>query len=324
MQLTLIRKWGERANYFILAGDDDQTIFSFTGASPDAILDPDIPEDHKIILKQSHRVPRAVHQLANDLIHRVTRRQEKVYLPRPEDGAVQRLSRGTYKSPEYFILKSAMEHLEQGKTVMFLASCSYMLHPLVAILRKNGIPFHNPYRKTNGFWNPLRIGTKGSSANRILSLLVAHPEFGDGHRAWTKRDLALWSEWLESKGILRSGAKEIIQTCAGSHLVTMEHLRRRSSNRGHSNPCWQHGMAITVRCSTGGEPESLRTSVIASSFRQTLPPCMGRARSWICPKWWSGPSTPSREAKPMWSISFRTSARPGTLNTTGAARRAIP
>jgi superfamily I DNA/RNA helicase len=225
MQLTLIRKWGDCANYFILAGDDDQTIFSFTGASPDAILDPDIPEDHKIILKQSHRVPRAVHQLANDLIHRVTRRQEKVYLPRPEDGAVQRLSRGTYKSPEYFILKSAMEHLEQGKTVMFLASCSYMLHPLVAILRKNGIPFHNPYRKTNGFWNPLRIGTKGSSANRILSLLVAHPQFGDGHRAWTNRDLALWSEWLESKGILRSGAKEIIQTCAGSPLVTMEHLQ---------------------------------------------------------------------------------------------------
>jgi len=37
MQLTLIRKWGECANYFILAGDDDQTIFSFPGASPDAI-----------------------------------------------------------------------------------------------------------------------------------------------------------------------------------------------------------------------------------------------------------------------------------------------
>ena len=57
MQLTLVRKWGERANYFIVAGDDDQCIFSFTGASPDAILDPDIPDDHKIILKQSFRVP---------------------------------------------------------------------------------------------------------------------------------------------------------------------------------------------------------------------------------------------------------------------------
>ena len=25
MQLTLIRRWGEHANYFIIAGDDDQT-----------------------------------------------------------------------------------------------------------------------------------------------------------------------------------------------------------------------------------------------------------------------------------------------------------
>jgi DNA helicase-2/ATP-dependent DNA helicase PcrA len=123
MQLTLIRKWGERANYFILGGDDDQTIFSFTGASPDAILDPDIPDDHKIILKQSFRVPRAVHDVADKLIRQVTRRQEKIYLARPEAGTVHRLSTGTYKSPEYFILKSAEEHLRQGKTVMFLAAC---------------------------------------------------------------------------------------------------------------------------------------------------------------------------------------------------------
>jgi len=34
MQLSLVRKWGERANYFIVAGDDDQTIYSFTGATP--------------------------------------------------------------------------------------------------------------------------------------------------------------------------------------------------------------------------------------------------------------------------------------------------
>ena len=54
MQLSLVRKWGEQAEYFILAGDDDQTVFWFRGASPDAILDPDIPEDHKIILKQSY------------------------------------------------------------------------------------------------------------------------------------------------------------------------------------------------------------------------------------------------------------------------------
>src|SRR5258708_3078720 len=33
MQARLIRKWGDRAEYFVLAGDDDQTIYSFLGAS---------------------------------------------------------------------------------------------------------------------------------------------------------------------------------------------------------------------------------------------------------------------------------------------------
>jgi DNA helicase-2/ATP-dependent DNA helicase PcrA len=224
MQLTLIRKWGERARYFILAADDDQTIFSWCGATPDAILDPEIPEDHKIILKQSYRVPAAVHREANRLIRQVTRRQEKVYLPRPEEGACERLSRGGYKSPEYGILKTAVEQLEQGRSVMFLASCAYMLQPVIAVLRKTGIPFHNPYRKSNGFWNPLRLSRKGSSANRVLALLVAHPDYGEGHRPWTQGDLKLWVECLASKGILKPGVKTRLDEASPDTAVTIETL----------------------------------------------------------------------------------------------------
>ncbi|HOL72295.1 MAG TPA: ATP-dependent helicase [Bryobacteraceae bacterium] len=224
MQLSLIRKWGERANYFIVAGDDDQTVFSFTGATPDAMLDPDIPSDHKIILKQSYRVPRAVHRLADKWIRQVTRRQEKIYLPRPEDGEVHRITQGGYKSPEYFILKSATEYLERGKTVMFLAACSYMLRPVIAVLRKEGIPFHNPYRRSNGYWNPLRVGRRGSTANRILALLLAHPDLAKESRPWACGDLALWAECLQSKGILRPGAKKALQTFEAEMPVTIARL----------------------------------------------------------------------------------------------------
>ena len=216
MQLTLVRRWGENAQYFIIAADDDQTIYCWCGATPDAVLDPEIPEDHKIILKESHRVPRNVHARANRLIHQVTRRQEKVYDPRPEDGMCMHLSRGGYKSPEYWILKTIMQHLENGQKVMLLASCSYMLHPVIAVLRQWGIPFHNPYRKSAGFWNPLRRGRKGSSANRILSLLGDHP--------WTHRDLKLWAEWLNPKGNLRPGAKALIEASDDSLPVTTERL----------------------------------------------------------------------------------------------------
>jgi superfamily I DNA/RNA helicase len=224
MQLNLVRKWGNRAEYFIIAGDDDQTIYAFTGATPDAFLDPDIPDDHKIILKQSYRVPRAVHGLADTLIHQVARRQEKVYLPRAEQGEVVRLTYGTYQSPDAFILNSAMEHLDRGKSVMFLTACSYMLKPLVSALRKNAVPFHNPYRKSNGAWNPLRFGKRGSTPSRILSLLVAHPDYGVEHRPWTHGDLALWAEWLQSKGILKHGAKKRLAAYTAESEATYEHL----------------------------------------------------------------------------------------------------
>lgn len=223
LQMALIRKWGERAQYFVVVGDEDQLLYSWCGCVPESLLDPPLPPDRIIILKQSYRVPRAVHATADRLIRQVTRRQEKPYLPRPAEG-VCTYAGGTWRSPEYGILKAAIEHLERGQTVMFLASCSYMLRPVIQVLRKNGIPFHNPYRKANGLWNPLRIGRRGSAASRILALLVAHPDFGEDSRPWTRRDLALWAEWLSSKGILKRGAKCEIDAANPAEPVTIQAL----------------------------------------------------------------------------------------------------
>ncbi len=225
MQLTLIRRWGECCNYFIVCGDEDQTIMTFTGASPEAMLDPDIPDDHKIILKQSYRVPRAVHAVADRFIRQVSRRQEKIYLPRPAEGAcIRGPATGTYATPDDWVLKTAAQHFERGQTVMFLATCAYMLKPIIAVLRKNGIPFHNPYRRSNGFWNPIRLGRKASSANRILALLVAHPDSGGARRDWTLADLALWAEPLQAKGVLKHGAKKKLQALAALEKITIETL----------------------------------------------------------------------------------------------------
>ena len=223
MQLTLTRRWGRHADFFIMALDDDQTIYWFTGASPDAILDQEIPEDHKIILKQSYRVPRAVHAAANRLIRQVTRRQEKEYLPRVADGACGEVS-GTWETPEYGVLRTAMEHIERGRSVMFLAACSYMLRPIIQVLRKNAIPFHNPYRRSNGFWNPLRTSRRGSIVNRVLALLIAHPAFGDGHREWTAGEFVLWTEWLVANGVLKHGAIARIAKLDPAQSMKLEDL----------------------------------------------------------------------------------------------------
>jgi len=210
MQLSLIRRWGEHAHHFIVCADDDQTIYAWTGATPEAVLDPPIPDEHVIVLKQSYRVPRVVHALADRLIHTVGRRQEKVYLPRDFEGRVERLSGNGWLSPEYLILKATEEHVSRGQSVMFLASCAYMLAPYIAALRGAGIPFHNPYRKASGAWNPLSTTRPGSSSNRVLAMLAAHPSMGEEARPWRFSDVHLWTGWMASQGVLKHGAKKWI------------------------------------------------------------------------------------------------------------------
>lgn len=54
--------------------------------------------------------------------------------------------------------------------------------------------------------------------------LRAYGGFGDGHRPWTHEDLALWGEWLASKGVLRYGAKRQLAAYTTTEYVTMERL----------------------------------------------------------------------------------------------------
>src|SRR5205085_4688692 len=60
LELALVRHWGAACDTVLLAGDDDQAIYGFRGATPDAFLDPPVDAEHKRVLHQSWRVPAAV------------------------------------------------------------------------------------------------------------------------------------------------------------------------------------------------------------------------------------------------------------------------
>ena len=152
-----------------MAGNEDQLLYSWCGCTADAFLQPPVPESQKRVLHQSFRVPRAVHRVAQKWVETLTVREPKEYLPRDSDGEVRTEQKGTWKFPEP-ILADAEKYLAQGKTVMFLTACSYMLEPLKAVLRAAGIPFHNPYRRLRRDWNPLH-GSGTTTAARILAFL---------------------------------------------------------------------------------------------------------------------------------------------------------
>ena len=93
---------------------------------------------------------------------------------------------------------------------MVLASCSYMLSPLITQLRDKGIPFSNIYKPTRGDWNPIRrkqTGNAGAYGRLVAYMQPAGPEF-QGVRLWTPGQLAAWIDPLRVEGNLQKGVKK--------------------------------------------------------------------------------------------------------------------
>jgi len=196
--LSTIRRWGERMDHVRLAGDDDQTLYGFVGASPDALMTPEIPPERCSVLGRSWRVPSAVHALAVPWIERCSRRAPKVYEPRDGDpGSVERIQT-TYKDPKRLLdLVEAAER--DGKTIMVLASCSYMLKPLIKIMRDEGVPFGNALRPSRGDWNPLGSRRGTTVPQRILAHLRPERRMDGGSAMWTAAQIRAWVDHLKSK-----------------------------------------------------------------------------------------------------------------------------
>lgn len=215
LQLSLLKKWGEAAEFYVTAGDADQTLFTFAGCSPEAFLSPELPADRERVLSQSYRVPRAAHAAAMKMIRKCTKRREVEYLPTGVLGSYTRsaMNRNHGRSlTEEVERLLALPDVDDGKggmrkpTVMVLASCNYHLNSVVSGLRNAGVAFHNPFRPAAGNWNPLRGG-----GERLRDFLVPHL---DG-RLWNWAELARWTEFVSARsGVFAKGAKSLIKAQA--------------------------------------------------------------------------------------------------------------
>lgn len=153
LELEVVRMWGSVLDTVLLVGDDDQAIYGFKGADPKSFIGGDIPIENKRYLDKSYRVPHEILQYAAGWIEQVEDREPKNFTSLNEGGVVER-HHATAKNPEP-LMDDIKSKVAEGKTVMILATCSYMLNQVKASLFKHGIPWHNPYRRRRGDWNPL-------------------------------------------------------------------------------------------------------------------------------------------------------------------------
>lgn len=221
LEVDLALAWGRQAQSLVIALDDDQAIMEWRGGDPAQLLgltsDPSFDVDVHV-LDQSRRIPTSVHAVAERWVRQLSVRQEKLYRPRVTDHQGNLLDSppvgAAFCVPERLdspdLVHRVERDLDDGRTVMVVASCTYMLEPLIKHLREAGVPYHNPYRPAEGRWNPFGGVTGMSTAERVFRFLVMHPELdGTPHgRLWTGDDVRAWLPLLDvKKAGLRRGVK---------------------------------------------------------------------------------------------------------------------
>lgn len=225
LESALALAWGRHAGTLVLGMDDDQAINQWRGGDPEPLLALHGPDVSDHVLDRSYRVPESVRAVAERWVRRLSLRREKVYQSRLDEAGevvigIARRSARTLRDPG--LVEDIAAEVDAGHTVMVIAACNYMLEPLLTNLRREGMPFHNPYRPAEQRWNPLGAPTREgamSTMERIVRYLSV--EQAD----WTGADLQAWSELVKlSDAHMVRGAKAAIKQMGATEVIPYERI----------------------------------------------------------------------------------------------------
>ena len=164
-QWDMARSIWDKTQDTYIAGDDDQAIFRWAGADVDSF----ITQKGKLLnLTQSYRIPRAVHDVAMNIVGKISNRLHKEWKPKTETGLL------SYHNEFQNI------DMSKGKWLV-LARTRHMLNDLENVLYANGMYYRNKFKKAYEKdlyeavmdWESLRKGKElnGEQVKRIASYM---------------------------------------------------------------------------------------------------------------------------------------------------------
>ena len=162
LEMRLVERWAQHCRVVVLVGDKDQSLYSWRGADQRVLVTDDRPPFR--VLDQSHRVPRAVQEVALEAIRRSSTWSRAQYRPKvdeetgdPVEGVVQRLPLD-FAAPSVVVddLERQLE-ADPLSDFMLIAQCGYMLSPVVEALRDQGILAKDTHGQTIRLSPPLVI-----------------------------------------------------------------------------------------------------------------------------------------------------------------------
>ena len=124
--------WKKTENAFI-AGDDDQAIFRWAGADVDSFIN---LKGTYLPLTQSYRIPTKVHNLAMNIINKITNRIPKTWQPKTNEGTLHR----------HFDVDSI--DMTTGDWLV-LSRTRHMLNDIEESLYRQGLYYKNRYKRND-------------------------------------------------------------------------------------------------------------------------------------------------------------------------------
>lgn len=170
-QWHLVSRILGQAQRVYIGGDDDQAIYRWAGADVDVFLQMNGRHD---VLPQSHRLPRAIHRFAGQLIRQIPHRFAKDYAPADRDGTV-----------EYHANLASID-LGAGSWLL-LARNGYLLSSLEALARSQGVHYRARNRtavrpehvRAIQLWERVRAARQpdlSAGEVRLLAKMLDQPE----------------------------------------------------------------------------------------------------------------------------------------------------
>lgn len=153
LQWVCIEKMFERAERIYMAGDDDQAIYTFIGASEYGFLDH--PADEEEVLTQSYRVPKAIGAQADRIIRRIKHRKDKEVQWRDVQGSVSRINRDAM-SMNWRKLVTDFPRTDDGPGIMVLCRHRKGAQDFSRDLKLTGVG-HSLNGETMNTWPEARI-----------------------------------------------------------------------------------------------------------------------------------------------------------------------
>ncbi|WP_254766544.1 UvrD-helicase domain-containing protein [Salinilacihabitans rarus] len=136
LQYDVYQEWKPHMKKVLIAGDDDQVVYSWQGADPALLLDEAVDED--VILPNSYRLPSNVLNAVNREIRHIEKRQDKDLKPRKEGGTVE-----AHRSPSMLdLVRMVRRTLVDGEgTIMLLFRARYQMFQFIDEFITEGVPF---------------------------------------------------------------------------------------------------------------------------------------------------------------------------------------